>query len=567
MYGVENSYQLLLVADDIAITKSAIQASRAAREQAFLAATTQLARANPQLLKAAEKTSELSEADAREIAVESERLHTQFLAMSEVTRALTEHLPAEMRAIRQLAFNALREGCLPGAFDSTASWREALLLFRHGVEHPLGVRDYAAWFNIGWLVWKIGGDLPEAEQAFATAVRQSLESRDIIHQLAVRHLAYMRMNLVDIEGAARTIALLGPETPADPEAQFIALGITARTGRAEDVIIAFEALAASSPVGLLMCLCDPALDSFQAHLQPVIDVLLTNTQAAVTAAINIANAKMREATDIARLIHRDMLLGDATRARFAAIQQSMAKLRLADADWVTLHRLDNLFSALAPELNDDIERIRPRLPILRLLEWVQIPAGEFLYGTIKSRMHLAAFEIMKYPVTVGQYRLFCAEAERAMPTAPDWGWHDDHPMVNVTWHDAQAFAAWAGLSLPTEYEWEKAARGADGRCFVWGNTWDTTLCRHSVGSGVHATVSVGSLSNGASAYDVQDMAGNVWEWTASLYDPNSQAYVLRGGSWVDTSMDAFRTDTRLRKTPDFWNDHFGFRCVWRPPTA
>ena len=137
---------------------------------------------------------------------------------------------------------------------------------------------------------------------------------------------------------------------------------------------------------------------------------------------------------------------------------------------------------------------------------------------------------MKYPVTVAQYRKFCEATDRKMPNAPDWGWQDSHPIVNVTWDDATAFAEWVGASLPTETQWEKAARGTDGREYPWGDTWDASKCANGVG---HYTSPqpVGSYASGASPYGCMDMAGNVWEWCADLYEGMGHFRVLRGGGW------------------------------------
>ena len=131
-----------------------------------------------------------------------------------------------------------------------------------------------------------------------------------------------------------------------------------------------------------------------------------------------------------------------------------------------------------------------------------------------------------------------------MPGAPSWGWKENHPIVNVSWEDAADYAKWAGGNLPTEAQWEKAARGTDGREYPWGNNWDTTKCVNSGSS----TQSVGSLPAGVSIYGCMDMAGNVWEWCVDWYDvnyyksapsrnpsgPSTGDYrVLRGGGWYN----------------------------------
>ena len=204
------------------------------------------------------------------------------------------------------------------------------------------------------------------------------------------------------------------------------------------------------------------------------------------------------------------------------------------------------------------------------IELVPIPAGEFLYGDDKERKYLPGYEIMKYPVTVAQYRQFCQATGRVMPIAPNWGWQDTHPMVNVTWDDASAFAAWTGLALSTEEQWEKAARGMDGWEYPWGNTWDAAKCQCSphghYSADAHSTVSVGSFPAGASPYGCLDMAGNVWEWCDSWYEVN-KTRVLRGECWIHGDPDTFRAAFRYCRAPTFWNTLNGFRCVSRSPAS
>lgn len=161
---------------------------------------------------------------------------------------------------------------------------------------------------------------------------------------------------------------------------------------------------------------------------------------------------------------------------------------------------------------------------------VLIPAGAFLMGTSEEELaawlkahprdqrewftnelpqhlvNLDAFYMYKNDVTVLEYRKFCTATKRDMPPAPDGGWHDDHPVVNVSWNDAKAYADWAGAVLPTEAQWDKAARGTDRRIFPWGNTWDAKKCNNST-IVLRKTMPVGSFPDGASR-----MA--VWIWRA-----------------------------------------------------
>lgn len=214
-------------------------------------------------------------------------------------------------------------------------------------------------------------------------------------------------------------------------------------------------------------------------------------------------------------------------------------------------------------------------------EMIYIPAGEFIRGSEDDsdsrpvrRIHLDGYWIYKYEVTVAQYREFCRATRKEMPTAPSWGWIEDHPMVNVSWDDAMAYARWAGGSLPTEAQWEKAARGTDGRVYPWGNAWDASKChcsKRELGD-AGGTAPVGSYPSG-----VMDMAGNVWEWCSDWYDrdyysvapsrnpENTQMStdryrVLRGGSWLDFDPNDFRCAYR-----DFFLDlgfdFRGFRVV------
>lgn len=190
---------------------------------------------------------------------------------------------------------------------------------------------------------------------------------------------------------------------------------------------------------------------------------------------------------------------------------------------------------------------------------IHIPAGEFLYGDPARPLSLPAFRIMKTPVTVAQYRAFCLATGLEMPATPSWGWHDDHPVVNVTWYGAAAYAEWAGMRLPTEEEWEKAARGTDGREYPWGDSWEQARCSNSK----KITEPVGRYPAGASPYGVLDMAGNVWEWCDSWHDSDRRSHVLCGGSWNIDNPKIFRCHYRHHDYPSFRYGAYGFRCVVR----
>jgi len=128
-------------------------------------------------------------------------------------------------------------------------------------------------------------------------------------------------------------------------------------------------------------------------------------------------------------------------------------------------------------------------------------------------VYLDGFWMYKNVVTVKQYRTFCADIGWLMPNVPGGWWHDEHPIVCVTWNEARTYAEWAGGVLPTESEWEKAARGTYGRIYPWGNDWDAKKCCNSVEYAIRwMPMAVGKFPAGASPYGCLDMAGNVWEW-------------------------------------------------------
>ncbi len=196
-------------------------------------------------------------------------------------------------------------------------------------------------------------------------------------------------------------------------------------------------------------------------------------------------------------------------------------------------------------------------------EMVRVPAGKFLYGRKKKERELPEFWIDKTPVTNGEYACFVAATSHKPPkhwkgkTSPKG--IVDHPVVNVSWHDAKAYAAWAGKFLPTEEEWEKAARGTDGRVYPWGNQKPTDrLCNFDNSGG--GTTPVGKYSpQGDSPYGCVDMAGNVWDWTESKAGGRR---VLRGGSFITPANDvrcAFGFTLRLNPFYRHWN--LGFRVV------
>ncbi|MBC7250694.1 MAG: formylglycine-generating enzyme family protein [Anaerolineae bacterium] len=218
---------------------------------------------------------------------------------------------------------------------------------------------------------------------------------------------------------------------------------------------------------------------------------------------------------------------------------------------------------------------------------VEIPAGPFIMGNDSGRqdeapaheVDLPAFEIDKFEVTNADFAVFVEETgyqtdaekqglSRIWKDAAEG--KDNHPVVYVSWNDATAYCQWLGKRLPTEAEWEKAARGTDGRLYPWGDEYDASKL-NGKDSGIRGTTAVGSFADGASPYGVMDMAGNVWEWTADWYEayPGSsyqspyygqQFKVVRGGGWFETA-EFVRTTARNATSDTAANDDLGFRCA------
>jgi len=243
-------------------------------------------------------------------------------------------------------------------------------------------------------------------------------------------------------------------------------------------------------------------------------------------------------------------------------------------------------------------------------EMVWVPGGAFIMGSIDGvgedderpahQVTLSGYWMYKYKVTVAQYLAFCTATGRELPEFPwgySWsgksGWTDpalrQHPIVNVSWNDAKAYADWAKVSLPTEAQWEYAARGPRGRNYPWGGTataadpyngWDQTKCANyynSYSQGI-STRPVGSFPAGAGWCGARDLAGNVFEWCADWYGPYSTTpvtnptgpatgdyRVVRGGSWSNNNPRYFRTAYRFNGHPMNRNLGVGFRCVVRSP--
>jgi len=236
-------------------------------------------------------------------------------------------------------------------------------------------------------------------------------------------------------------------------------------------------------------------------------------------------------------------------------------------------------------------------------EMILIPAGEFIMGSPEDignddehpqhKVYLDAFLIGKYEVTHRQFAEFLNAIGRNDDGAGNMlvdmhiaaikfkgetyevvkGW-EDCPVVGVSWYSATAYAEWEGGRLPTEAEWEKAARGEDGRKWPWGDLWEDGKC-NSWESGLHGPAPVGNFPMSASPYGVHDMAGNVYEWVADWYQadyyevgpsrnpkgPDIGGFrSMRGGSWVEFAKGC-RPSFRFGQPPDSADTDSGFRIA------
>ncbi len=236
---------------------------------------------------------------------------------------------------------------------------------------------------------------------------------------------------------------------------------------------------------------------------------------------------------------------------------------------------------------------------------VYVPAGWFWMGCGPKdiqcsdaekpfhKVYLDAYYIDRDDVTVDEYKR-CVE--KGGCTEPHWNYcwtwthgsswqkravgpdfvKGNHPIVCVDWSQANTYCKWSGKTLPTEAQWEKAARGTDGRIYPWGNDWDASKACFDKPS----TCPIGNYPEGASPYGVLDMAGNVWDWCADWYNGNyyhtssdhdprgattSSMRVLRGGAWNSADPPDVRTSRRNDEVPGYWQDYYGFRCARRAP--
>lgn len=211
-----------------------------------------------------------------------------------------------------------------------------------------------------------------------------------------------------------------------------------------------------------------------------------------------------------------------------------------------------------------------------------IPEGEFEMGDghgadcKKHTVYLSAYWIGMYPVTNAQYLKFLEESGHRVPEKGHYNEEEfaHHPVTNISWNDASTYAYWAGCELPTEAQWEKAARGPEGFIYPWGQDWDPTKCQHD-NSLNEGTCSVYEYPYGVSSYGTYNQSGNIWEWCVDFYDSNyyrnspkhnprgagNEYRVNRGGSWWNGGATYFIATNRNKNDPKYHADNLGFRLI------
>ena len=248
-------------------------------------------------------------------------------------------------------------------------------------------------------------------------------------------------------------------------------------------------------------------------------------------------------------------------------------------------------------LSEKAERAEKELRSMAL-----IPEGEFIMGTddrLRDErptyvVYTDSFYIDRFEVTNADYSRFVRDTGHRPPDhwPDDWSDHlpvhfkeggasegkENHPVVYVDWSDANAYCAWAGKRLPREVEWEKAARGTDGRVYPWGSDWDLEKSNNPYkgADGAEGTMPVGSFEEGKSPYGLYDMSGNVWEWVDEFYLPHpgsdyvspefgTKHRLLKGGSWWDCMFFGCGISAPVYNRAFFdattKNDSMGFRCA------
>lgn len=217
--------------------------------------------------------------------------------------------------------------------------------------------------------------------------------------------------------------------------------------------------------------------------------------------------------------------------------------------WEDMREVEGLRSEDGAPGDRETRLLRPIPP--EGMVWV--PGGELRMGDDAREVYVETFAIDPFPVTHLQFQQFLPQHRFPLGKA-------HHPAVQMSWYEAAAYARWMGKRLPTEAEWEKAARGSDGRLYPWGEQFDPDRCNTLEGQ-VGDTTPVDRYPAGRSPHGCYDMVGNVVEWTADWYDPERNFKVIKGCCWIDHELFA-RCANRAGFEPLHRFGLIGFRCAW-----
>jgi len=213
-----------------------------------------------------------------------------------------------------------------------------------------------------------------------------------------------------------------------------------------------------------------------------------------------------------------------------------------------------------------------------------IPGGTFQMGSNTGKdnekpvhqVTLSPFRLGRTPVTVAMWKEYCQATGKSMPAAPYWGWIDDHPIINISWDEAMAYCIWAGLRLPTEAQWEYAAKSGQNVEYPWGNVFNGDLLVNKSNALGHTPPVIRHDRVFVNPFGILDMAGSVRQWCSDYFGPYTQnaqrdpsgsassgvvvdRHVLRGGSFDVYTPEFSRTANRTGGVAS--QSKFGFRCA------
>lgn len=352
---------------------------------------------------------------------------------------------------------------------------------------------------------------------------------------------------------------------------------TSRHASQELVSAAHDATQATKLIPGLVKALDEARERRQHRQQVVGGVILVSALAMIAGGLTFfANWQREQATER----YWATVTAEAIEVPLTATAELVAAQATTTAEVI---RAQPTATAMAPVLAQMEERTG--------MEMIYVPPGHFIMGNPSPQgydeypqrtVFLSAYWIDETEVTAAQYRECvelgdCSAAGTSnLCTHPDQA-KSDHPINCVTWKQAAEYCQWAGKRLPTEAEWEKAARGMDGRIYPWGNQAPSQTLAN-LGRNEGATTPVSQYPAGASPYGILDMAGNLWEWVEDRYigdyysqssnlnpQPPStgESRVVRGGSWNDVGAEV-RAANRQPENPGQRSATIGFRCVYSP---